>query len=98
MTPLSKTILALLMMGAATVAIAADHSVTQATMDQWKKSQSNWGRWGPDDEKGTLNLITPAVRKKAAALVKQGIAVSMEREIVPVLLPPDGDAPPRGLP
>lgn len=85
MTPLSKTILALLMMGAATVAIAADHSVTQATMDQWKKSQSNWGRWGPDDEKGTLNLITPAVRKKAAALVKQGIAVSMEREIVPDL-------------
>ena len=20
---------------------------------------SNWGRWGPDDERGTLNLITP---------------------------------------
>ena len=19
----------------------------------------NWGRWGPDDEKGTLNFITP---------------------------------------
>ena len=20
---------------------------------------SNWGRWGPDDERGTLNLLTP---------------------------------------
>ena len=21
----------------------------------------NWGRWGPDDEKGTLNFITPCL-------------------------------------
>jgi hypothetical protein len=21
---------------------------------------SNWGRWGPDDEIGTLNFVTPA--------------------------------------
>ena len=20
---------------------------------------SNWGRWGPDDERGTVNFITP---------------------------------------
>ena len=30
---------------------------------------SNWGRWGKDDEIGTFNLITPAVRRAAAALV-----------------------------
>jgi kynurenine formamidase len=33
---------------------------------------SNWGRWGDDDEIGTINFITPEVRKAAAALVKKG--------------------------
>jgi len=28
---------------------------------------SNWGRWGPDDERGTLNHITPDVVRRAAA-------------------------------
>jgi kynurenine formamidase len=38
---------------------------------------SNWGRWGKDDELGTVNLITPAKRKEAAKLVKSGIVVSL---------------------
>ena len=38
---------------------------------------SNWGRWGKDDELGTLNLITPAKRKAAAALVREGVTVSL---------------------
>lgn len=33
---------------------------------------SNWGRWGRDDQRGTLNLITPEVIKRAAASVLQG--------------------------
>ena len=37
---------------------------------------SNWGRWGPDDERGTLNLITPEVRIRAASLVREGVTVS----------------------
>lgn len=32
----------------------------------------NWGRWGDDDERGTLNLITPDKLVAAAALVKTG--------------------------
>src|SRR5690349_11087291 len=56
------------------------HNVTQADMDRWKKELSNWGRWGKDDEKGTLNLITAAKRKQAAALVKEGFAVSLARD------------------
>jgi kynurenine formamidase len=44
-------------------------------------SLSNWGRWGPDDERGTLNLITPAQRIRAAALVRDGVTVSCAREI-----------------
>ena len=37
---------------------------------------SNWGRWGADDEHGTLNLITPDVRVRAAALVRDGVSVT----------------------
>ena len=29
---------------------------------------SNWGRWGADDQLGTLNLITPDVRAMANLL------------------------------
>jgi kynurenine formamidase len=42
---------------------------------------SNWGRWGADDQLGTLNLITPALRARAAALVKDGVPVSCARPI-----------------
>ena len=28
----------------------------------WMTTLSNWGRWGPEDELGTLNLITPEKR------------------------------------
>ena len=57
-----------------------NHQVTQAEFDRWKSELSNWGRWGKDDQKGTLNLITPAKRKQAAALVREGFAVSLARD------------------
>ncbi|HEV8672826.1 MAG TPA: cyclase family protein [Methylomirabilota bacterium] len=45
------------------------------------KTLSNWGRWGAEDELGTLNLITPAKRLAAARLVKDGVPVSCARPI-----------------
>jgi kynurenine formamidase len=54
--------------------------VTQAEYDRWQTELSNWGRWGKDDELGTLNLITPAKRKQAAALAKEGFTVSLARD------------------
>ena len=51
--------------------------VTQAQDERWQVDLSNWGRWGKDDELGTLNLITPAKRRAAAALVREGFAVSL---------------------
>jgi kynurenine formamidase len=36
------------------------------------KELSNWGRWGVDDEIGTLNFVTPAKRVQAAQMVKTG--------------------------
>ena len=53
------------------------HVVTESEYEQWKKTLSNWGRWGKDDEIGALNLITPAKRQQAAALVKEGVSVSL---------------------
>ena len=35
----------------------------------------NWGRWGPDDEIGTLNLIDEAARRRGAAAVMSGQGV-----------------------
>ena len=56
---------------------AAKHAVTEAEYERWKKDLSNWGRWGKDDQTGALHLITPAKRKQAATLVKEGFSVSM---------------------
>jgi kynurenine formamidase len=56
-------------------------AVNAATIDQWMKELSNWGRWGKDDQRGTLNLITPAKRKQAAALVRDGVSVSLSRDV-----------------
>ena len=44
-----------------------DNLVTQAQYNQWQTELSNWGRWGPDDELGAANLITPTKRAEAAA-------------------------------
>ena len=38
---------------------------------------SNWGRWGTDDERGTVNFITPEVVRRAAACVRRGAVFSL---------------------
>jgi kynurenine formamidase len=59
----------------------APRAVTEAQYEQWKTELSNWGRWGDDDEIGALNLITPAKRLQAVALVEDGITVSLASDI-----------------
>ena len=49
--------------------------------NRWKKELSNWGRWGKDDQLGALNLVTPAKRKQALALVRDGVSVSLARDV-----------------
>jgi kynurenine formamidase len=51
--------------------------VTKAQFEAWQTTLSNWGRWGKDDQLGTLNLVTPAKRRAALALVKEGVPVSL---------------------
>jgi kynurenine formamidase len=41
---------------------------------------TNWGRWGPDDQLGTLNFITAQTRLAAAALIRTGRVVPLGRE------------------
>src|SRR5580704_9250658 len=51
--------------------------VSEAQFEAWQTELSNWGRWGKDDELGTINLITPAKRMAALGLVKEGVPVSL---------------------
>jgi kynurenine formamidase len=50
---------------------------------------SNWGRWGPDDELGTLNFLTPDKVAAAARLVRRG-------ELFSLAVPFDEKGPQRG--
>jgi len=57
---------------------------SRPTQDQllgWMDSLSNWGRWGADDQRGTLNHITPEITKRATSLVQEGVTVSCARRI-----------------
>lgn len=54
---------------------------TEAQVKDYLRSLSNWGRWGAEDELGTVNLITPAKRIAAARLVTDGVSVSCARPI-----------------
>jgi kynurenine formamidase len=82
MRTLSTTLLVVLAVGItgrtpAGQSKAPAHTVTEAQYERWKTELSNWGRWGKDDEIGALNLVTPAKRKQAAGLVKEGVSVSL---------------------
>lgn len=46
-------------------------------IDDLARRLSNWGRWGDEDSRGTLNFIQPAKRAEAAACVRTGQTVSL---------------------
>lgn len=56
--------------------------MAQAEFDALLARVNNAGRWGAQDERGTLNLVTPEVRLAAAAEVRTGRTVSLAREMV----------------
>ena len=59
---------------------AADQPVEKATLDRWMQELSNWGRWGKNDQLGTVNLISAEKRRAAAALVREGYTVSLSSD------------------
>lgn len=60
---------------------AQPRKLTKADVDRMMTELSNWGRWGKEDQLGAINLITPAKRKQAASLVKEGVSVSLARDV-----------------
>ena len=62
---------------------------SEALVDALCLRYRNWGRWGDDDERGTLNFITPEAIVEAATLIRTGRVVSCA-------LPFDGSGPQSG--
>lgn len=56
---------------------AVTRSVTRGEFDRIYAQCDNTGRWGPDDQKGALNLLTPEHVRAAAGLVHSGRTVSL---------------------
>ena len=56
--------------------------LTAAEIDQMVIDLSNWGRWGTNDQLGTLNFITKDKRRSAATLVTIGTSVSMAQTLL----------------
>jgi kynurenine formamidase len=65
-------------MTAAVTPGTAGPRVSMAEFDALFESVKNCGRWGPDDQLGTLNYVTREHVKAAAALVHSGRRVSLE--------------------
>ncbi len=57
--------------------MAASKTMSLEAFERLFESLKNWGRWGPNDELGTLNYLTPDKVRAASALVKRGRSVSM---------------------
>ena len=86
MTVLKRTFSTMLLAAVACAAAVASGAqqpdtsrpvVPTSQFERWLTELSNWGRWGPDDELGAFNLVTPARRAAAAALVTEGFTVSL---------------------
>lgn len=53
------------------------------------RTHSNWGRWGADDVRGTLNFLDETKRVEGARLVRRGVSFSLSLRF-------DMDGPQRG--
>ena len=58
----------------------ASPQTAKAVFEKMMTDLSNWGRWGKEDQLGTINLITPEKRREAARQVTEGFSVSLARD------------------
>jgi kynurenine formamidase len=70
--------------------MAERRDLTEDQLKEFFTSLSNWGKWGPNDQLGALNYITPEKRARAAGLVREGKAVSLS---LPLATTPSPDNP-----
>ncbi|HWB65390.1 MAG TPA: cyclase family protein [Mycobacteriales bacterium] len=64
--------------------------MTTADFAEFARAVNNWGRWGADDQRGTLNFITEESVRAAAALVRDG-------KRLPLAIPLSADGPQLGF-
>src|SRR5260221_2179474 len=64
--------------------------VSRTAIAEATEKLSNWGRWGKDDQIGTLNFVTPDLVARAAGLAKKGKVFGMG-------IPLDSKGPQSGL-
>lgn len=62
-------------------AASSTRQPTQEQLLEWMQRLSNWGRWGEDDQRGTLNHLSAEKTKRALALVQEGATVSCARDV-----------------
>jgi kynurenine formamidase len=62
---------------------------------EYKRRFNNWGRWGEDDQLGTLSHITPEARRAAASLVREGRTVSCANPLATRAVRPEEHRNPR---
>lgn len=58
-----------------------EHPPSEEEVLEYFESLSNWGRWGEDDQAGTLNHITAEAKRRGAAAVRHGVSVSCAWEL-----------------
>ncbi len=58
-------------------AAAVDPTDPEAAIAAAARRYSNWGRWGADDVRGTMNFLTEDKRVQGAALVRRGVSFSL---------------------
>lgn len=66
-----------------------DRTDPEAEIASRAEAYRNWGRWGEDDVLGTLNFIDSPKRIEAAALVRDGVVISLSQSF-------DTDGPQKG--
>lgn len=54
---------------------------SRAELDALFQELSNWDRWGPEDQRGTLNHLSPEGMRHAAATVTRGLSVSLAHDL-----------------
>ena len=60
---------------------------TTAELDQMYEDLKNWGRWGAEDERGTLNHFRDEHRRAAGQLIVSGESVSLAHNLATEPLP-----------
>ena len=54
---------------------------SESEVQSYLTEMRNWGRWGDDDQRGTINLITDEKRARALQSVKSGRTISLSRPL-----------------